>query len=74
MSGNEDGEIIDQKISTKALKMETSLKEYRSKIWNILINSKNDRAISTSAFWSYIEWDYKNYAIIAWMLVRNNYD
>ena len=37
------------------------------RVWNIIINSRNDRAISASADGSCIEWDIKNYTRIACM-------
>jgi WD40 repeat protein len=67
VSGGMNGEIRVWKISTYAQKMETSLKEHRSRVWNIIINSKNDRAISASADGSCIEWDINNYTRIACM-------
>ena len=67
VSGGMNGEIRVWRISTYAQKMETSLKEHRSRVWNIIINSKNDRAISASADGSCIEWDIKNYTRIACM-------
>ena len=67
VSGGMNGEIRVWKISAYAQKMETSLKEHRSRVWNIIINSRNDRAISASADGSCIEWDIKNYTRIACM-------
>ena len=48
ISGGINGEIRVWKISTHAQKMETSVKEHRNIVWNIIVNSKNDRAISLS--------------------------
>ena len=48
-------------------KKEDSLKEHRSRVWNIVVNSRNDTAISASAGGSCIEWDIKNYARVACM-------
>ena len=50
-----------------AQKMEASLKEHRSRVWNIIVNSRNDRAISASADGSCIEWDINNYTRVACM-------
>ena len=67
VSGGMNGEIRVWKISTHSQKMETSLKEHRSRVWNIIVNSRNDRAISASADGSCIEWDINNYTRIACM-------
>ena len=47
---------------------EVSLKEHRSRVWNIVINSRNDRAFSASADGSYIEWHLSNYTRVACLL------
>ena len=56
-----DEEIRVWRISKYAQKMEASLKEHRNRVWNIIVNSRNDRAISASADCSFIEWDINNY-------------
>ena len=45
--------------------MEASLKEHRSRVWNIVINSRNDKAFSASADGSCIQWDISNYIRVA---------
>jgi WD40 repeat protein len=47
--------------------MEASLKEHRARVWSIVINSLNDRAISASADGSCIIWDIKVYVRVACM-------
>ena len=70
VSGGMNGEIRVWRISTHAQKMEASLKEHRSRVWNIIINSKNDRAISASADGSCIEWETgTNKKITYWDLI-----
>ena len=43
-----DEEIRVWRISKYAQKMEASLKEHRNRVWNIIVNSRNDRATSAS--------------------------
>ena len=43
-----DEEIRVWRISKYAQKMEPSLKEHRNRVWNIIVNSRNDRATSAS--------------------------
>ena len=45
--------------------MEASLKEHRARVWNLIINSRNDRAFSASSDGSCIEWDISNYTRVA---------
>ena len=65
VSGGMNGEIRVWRISPYEQKMEASLKEHRSRVWNIVINSRNDRAFSASADGSCIEWDISNYTRVA---------
>lgn len=67
ISGGMNGEIRIWKINKQSQVMETSLKEHRSRVWSIQINSLNDRAISASADGSCIIWDIKNYIRLACM-------
>ena len=43
VSGGMNGEIRIWWISPYEQKMEASLKEHRSRVWNIVINTRNDR-------------------------------
>ena len=65
VSGGMNGEIRIWRISPYEQKMEASLKEHRSRVWNIVINTRNDRAFSASADGSCIEWDISNYTRVA---------
>ena len=62
-----NGEIRVLRIPTYAQKMEASLKEHRSRVWNIIINSRTDRVISASDDGSCIELDINNYTRVACM-------
>ena len=57
VSGGMNGEIRIWKITPQSQSMEASLKEHRGRVWSIVINSLNDRAISASADGSCIIWD-----------------
>ena len=65
VSGGMNGEIRIWRISPYQQKMEASLKEHRARVWNIVINSRNDRAFSASSDGSCIEWDISNYTRVA---------
>lgn len=67
VSGGMNGEIRIWKIGYQSQTLEASLKEHRSRVWSIAINTLNDRAISGSADGSCIIWDIKNYTRIACM-------
>ena len=67
ISGGMNGEIRIWKIGKQSQTIEASLKEHRSRVWSIQVNSLNDRAISASADGSCIIWDIKNYTRIACM-------
>ena len=62
-----NGEIRVWRITMQSQTMEASLKEHRSRVWSIAINSLNDRAISASADGSCIIWDIKAYVRVACM-------
>ena len=66
VSGGMNREIRVWRISPYEQKMEASLKEHFSRVWNIVINSRNDRALSASADGSCIEWDISNYKESSW--------
>ena len=61
VSGGMNGEIRVWKINNHSQTMETSLKEHRSRVWSIVVNSLNDRAVSASADGSCIIWDINAY-------------
>jgi WD40 repeat protein len=61
VSGGMNGEIRVWKINNHSQTMETSLKEHRSRVWSIVVNSLNDRAVSASADGSCIIWDINSY-------------
>ena len=65
VSGGMNGEIRIWRISPYQQKMEASLKEHRARVWDIIINSRNDRAFSASSDGSCIEWDISNYTRVA---------
>lgn len=67
ISGGFNGEIRIWKLGKQSQTIEISLKEHRSRVWSIKINSLNDRAISASADGSCIIWDIKNFTRIACM-------
>ena len=67
VSGGMNGEIRIWKISYQSQTMEASLKEHRGRVWSIIINSLNDRAISASADGSCIIWDIKGKTRLACM-------
>lgn len=67
VSGGMNGEIRIWKIGKQTQTMEASLKEHRSRVWSIVVNSLDDRAISVSADGSCIIWDIKNFVRIACM-------
>jgi WD40 repeat protein len=67
ISGGMNGEIRIWKINRQSQVMETSLKEHRSRVWSIQVNSLNDRAISASADGSCIIWDIKTFSRLACM-------
>jgi WD40 repeat protein len=67
ISGGMNGEIRVWKIGKQSQTMEASLKEHRSRVWSIIVNSLNDRAISASADGSCIVWDIKAYSRLACM-------
>ena len=67
ISGGMNGEIRVWKINKQSQVMEASLKEHRSRVWSIIVNSLNDRAISASADGSCIIWDIKTYTRLACM-------
>jgi hypothetical protein len=67
ISGGMNGEIRVWKIGKQSQTMEASLKEHRSRVWSIVVNSLNDRAISASADGSCIVWDIKAYSRLACM-------
>ncbi len=67
ISGGMNGEIRIWRIGTQSQTMEASLKEHRSRVWSIVVNSLNDRAISASADGSCIVWDIKSYSRLACM-------
>jgi WD40 repeat protein len=67
VSGGMNGDIRIWKLGTQCQTLESSLKEHRGRVWNIAINSLNDRAISASADGSCIIWDIKNYVRVACM-------
>ena len=62
-----NGEIRVWRITMQSQTMEASLKEHRARVWSIVINSLNDRAISASADGSCIIWDIKAYVRVACM-------
>ncbi|MCQ2818601.1 MAG: WD40 repeat domain-containing protein, partial [archaeon] len=59
VSGGMGGEIRIWRITPQSQTMEASLKEHRGRVWSIVINSLNDRAITASADGSCIIWDIK---------------
>ena len=61
VSGGMNGEIRVWKINNHSQTMEASLKEHRSRVWSIVVNSLNDRAVSASADGSCIIWDINSY-------------
>ena len=61
VSGGMNGEIRVWKIGYQSQVMAVSLKEHRSRVWSIIINSIDDRAISASADGSCIIWDIRSY-------------
>ena len=61
VSGGMNGEIRVWKIGYQSQVMAASLKEHRGRVWSIIINSIDDRAISASADGSCIIWDIRNY-------------
>lgn len=67
VSGGMNGEIRVWRIGSQSQSMEASLKEHRSRVWSIIINSLDDRAISASADGSCIVWDIKCYTRLACM-------
>ena len=67
ISGGMNGEIRVWKINRQSQVMEASLKEHRSRVWSIQVNSLNDRAISASADGSCIVWDIKAFTRLACM-------
>ena len=67
VSGGMNGEIRVWRITMQSQTMEASLKEHRARVWSIVINSLNDRAISASADGSCIIWDIKAYVRVACM-------
>ena len=67
VSGGMNGEIRVWRIGQQSQKMEASLKEHRSRVWSIVINSLDDRAISASADGSCIIWDIKGFSRVACM-------
>lgn len=67
VTGGMNGEIRIWKLGKQSQSIEASLKEHRSRVWSIEINSLNDRAISASADGSCIIWDIKNFTRIACM-------
>jgi cilia- and flagella-associated protein 52 len=67
ISGGMCGEIRVWKIGQQRQTMEASLKEHRGRVWSIIVNKLNDRAISASADGSCIVWDIKAYTRLACM-------
>ena len=67
VSGGMNGEIRIWKISNQSQTMRASLKEHRGRVWSIVVNSLNDRAISASADGSCIIWDIKAFVRVACM-------
>jgi WD40 repeat protein len=67
VSGGIGGEIRIWKLNKQSQVMETSMKEHRSRVWSIQINSLNDRAISCSGDGSCIVWDIKSFTRLACM-------
>jgi WD40 repeat protein len=67
LTGGMNGEIRIWKINKQSQSMEASLKEHRSRVWCIQVNSLDDRAISVSADGSCIVWDIKTYTRLACM-------
>lgn len=67
VSGGMSGEIRIWRLSNQSQTMEASLKEHRGRVWSIVINSLNDRAISASADGSCIIWDLINKVRLACM-------
>ena len=65
ISGGMNGEIRVWLMGYNSQKMDASLKEHRGRVWNIIVNELNDRAISSSADGSCIIWDIKNYVRVA---------
>ena len=65
VSGGMNGEIRIWRIIPYQQKMEASLKEHRARFWNIIINSRNDKAFSASSDGSCIEWDISNYTRVS---------
>ena len=61
VSGGMNGEIRVWKIGYQSQVMAASLKEHRGRVWSIIINSIDDRAISASADGSCIIWDIRSY-------------
>ena len=61
VSGGMNGEIRVWKIGYQSQVMAASLKEHRGRVWSIIINNIDDRAISASADGSCIIWDIRNY-------------
>ena len=70
VSGGMNGEIRVWKIGNQSQTMETSLKEHRGRVFSIVINSQNDRAVSASADGSCIIWDIINYVRTACLFER----
>jgi WD40 repeat protein len=67
VSGGMSGEIRIWKLNKQSQVMEASLKEHRSRVWSIQVNSLNDRAVSCSADGSCIIWDIKTFTRLACM-------
>ena len=67
ISGGMNGEIRVWKISNQSQAMRASLKEHRGRVWSIVVNSLNDKAISASADGSCIIWDIKAFVRVACM-------
>lgn len=67
VSGGMGGEIRVWKIGKQSQTLQSSLKEHKGRVWSIIINSLNDRAISASSDGSCIIWDIKNYVRVACM-------
>ena len=61
VSGGMNGEIRVWRIGYQSQVMAASLKEHRGRVWSIIINSIDDRAISASADGSCIIWDIRAY-------------
>ena len=70
VSGGMNGEIRVWKIGNQSQTMETSLKEHRGRVFSIVVNSQNDRAVSASADGSCIIWDIINYVRTACLFER----